>query len=225
MLVVKVGMSSEYNLVKKYIGQGVLLLSGQFTADQLDKAVPSTCTGIISTGLCGGLAKDVVVGQVIICDTLVTPGTGGAKYKPYTADVTWRKNLFAATRYWERHWWSSGAFNTANTIAQRDALCQATGCAVIDDETFAVAEFASRRGIAFQALRSISDGEADNLPDAVTDALNADGTTDIWAVIASVVKDPAEIPPLFHTAMEFKKSMDTLETALKQVGPYFRWYR
>jgi adenosylhomocysteine nucleosidase len=227
-LCVKVGMASEYNLVKRYIGPGVTLLSGSFTTDTLDKVVPKDCTGIISTGLCGGLAKEIAVGQIVICDKLITPPDGvpmKVGFTWYEGDARWREALYAATHGMLVDWWSNGAFNTANTEAERDALYTKTRCAVIDDETFAVAELAARRGIAFQAIRSVSDGEEDNLPPAVTAALNANGTTDIEAVIASVVTDPLQIPGLIKTAHEFFYSMNMLEQALKQVGPFLRWYK
>jgi adenosylhomocysteine nucleosidase len=220
-------MASEEKLVRRYIGPGVTLVSGVFTTDALDKVVPKDCTGIISTGLCGGLAADVAVGQIVICDKLVTPADTEyvRAHNWYEGDPRWREDLFAATHGMAVDWWSSGAFNTANDEAQRAALYTKTKCSVIDDETFAVAELAHRRGIAFQAMRSVSDGFEDNLPPAVIDALNANGTTNIEAVIASVVTDPLQIPSLIKTAHAFFLSMNTLEQSLKQVGKFFRWYK
>lgn len=102
--------------------------------------------------------------------------------------------LFASTRYYERPCYSSGQFNTANSIAQRNALFDKTGCWIIDDESFAVAEVAVKRGIA-----------------------------NIRAVIESIASDPLQIPALIHTAMEAKRSFDELETACIAAGPYFSW--
>ncbi|HEX4409648.1 MAG TPA: hypothetical protein VH206_12830 [Xanthobacteraceae bacterium] len=216
-LVIKTGMTVEQQIARKYAAEGILVLTGAFTPETLDQAVPQDCKAILSLGVCGGLADSALIGQAFICSTLVTPDG------EFEADVDWRRRLFGATRYYECHWWSSGNFNTANTVAERAALVKQTGCAVIDDETFAVAAVAKKRGIAFQALRTVSDGAEDNLPPAVVNALNPDGSDNLYSVIASVAQDPTQIPALIQTAIEAKKSFDELETACIQVGPNFQW--
>ena len=217
MLCIKTGMSVEESIAQRYAGPGIMILTGLQTVETLNKVVPPEVKAILSFGVCGGIAPSAQIGQAFICNTLVTPT------KSYQADVAWRKRLFAATRYYECHWYSSGDFNTANTIVQRAELFATTDCIVIDDETYAVAEFAEQRGIPFQALRTVSDGAQDDLPPAVVNALNINGTDNIWNVIASVASDPAQIPDLIKTAIEAKKSFDELETAAIQVGPQFQW--
>jgi hypothetical protein len=56
----------------------------------------------------------------------------------------------------------------------------------------------------------------------VADALNPDGTDDIEAVVASIVQDPAQIPALVATAIEFEKSLSYLVVAARQAGPHFQ---
>lgn len=216
-LVVKTGMQTELSIAKKYAASGTLVLTGEFTPATLDIAVPLDCTALISLGVCGGLAPEAQIGQAFIYDAVVTPdGT-------LTADVPWRKRIFAATKYYERHCWSSGQFNTANTIAQRADLYAKTGCAIIDDETYAVAMVAEKRGIPWIGLRTVSDGAEDNLPPAIINALNPDGSDNLWNVIASIAGDPAQVPSLMETAVNAKRSFDELETACIQVGPHFCW--
>ena len=210
-------MSSEYQVAKQYAAPGTLILTGLQTVGTLQTVVPTNCEAIISFGLCGGLSPQAQIGQAFICDTLVTPKGD------FQADVAWRKRLFAATKYYERHWWSSDAFNTANTVAEREQLLAQTGCWIIDDETYAVAQFAQARGIPFQALRTVSDGAEDNLPQAVIDALNPDGSDDLEAVLLSVIKDPIQIPDLLKTAEEYYKSLAELNTAAIAIGPQFQW--
>jgi adenosylhomocysteine nucleosidase len=217
MLVVKTGMQSEFNLVKQFAANGVMLLTGVQTTADLEKLVPQEAKAIISVGLCGGISPDAQVGQIFIADTLVTPNGN------FEADVAWRKRLFQATKAFERHWWSSGQFNTANTPEQRADLFKSSGCWVIDDETYAVAQFAKNRKIPFQAIRSVSDGTDSNLPPAVISALNTDGSINIWNVIASLCSNPFQIPALVQTALEARKSLSTLKTTLGQIGPNFSW--
>lgn len=223
-LVVKTGMQTELSIAKKYAASGTLVLTGEFTPATLDIAVPLDCTALISLGVCGGLAPEAQIGQAFIYDAVVTPdGT-------LTADVSWRKRIFAATKYYERHCWSSGQFNTANTIAQRADLYAKTNCAIIDDETYAVAMVAQKRGIPWIGLRTVSDGAEDNLPPACLDALNPDGSDNFWEVAKSVFTEPIDpttdnpqVVELLRTYLEAKKSFDELETACLQVGPHFCW--
>lgn len=217
-IAVKCGMSAEANIARHHAGSNATILFGEQgdTVEALEANVPRDVQGIISFGLCGGLSPLTHVGQAFICSTLVTPDD------TYRADMPWRKRLFAATRYFERHWWSTKVFNTANTLDQRKALYEKTGCWIDDDETWAVAEFAKRRGIPFQALRVVSDGGRENLPPAVTDALNMDGTFNIGAVAKSIILDPWQIGSLVGTAHDFFESLQQLATAALAVGPDFQ---
>jgi len=223
-LCVKTGMSSEYAVAKKFAAADVVVLTGTQTVADLQQNVPQDCAAIISFGLCGGLAPQrsapapmAQIGQAFIYDRVVTPNG------PIFADAAWRKCLFAATKYYECPCWSSGQFNTANSVAQRQQLFAQTSCWAIDDETRAVAEFAQARKIAWIGLRVVSDGAEDNLPPAVINALNPDGTDNLQAVIASVIADPAQLPALVKTAQEFELSLAELRTAAQSVGPMFQW--
>lgn len=216
-LVVKTGMVTEFNIAKKYAAAGTSVLTGEYTPETLDAALPHDCTALISVGVCGGLSPEAKIGQAFIYDRVVTPSG------PIVADALWRHRLFTATRYYERGCWSSGEFNTANTIAQRASLFAETGCAIIDDETYAVAIVAQKRGIAWIGLRTVSDGAEDNLPPAIINALNPDGSDNLWNIIASIAGDPAQVPSLIETAINAKRSFDELATACIQVGPHFCW--
>jgi len=216
-LVIKTGMTVEQSIAQNYAAPGTLVLTGEFTPETLDAALPKDCEAILSVGVCGGLSPEAQIGQAFIYYTVVTPDGN------FLCDVSWRKRLFAATKYYERHCYSSGQFNTANTIEERAALFAGTGCWIIDDETYAVAMVAQKRGISFGGLRTVSDGSEDNLPPAVVNALNPDGSDDLEAVIASVVEDPLQIPSLLQTAMEAQKSFNELRTACIAVGPTFQW--
>ncbi len=219
-LCIKTGMVVEQQIARKYAAPGTLVLTGKHTADDLQRVVPHDCRAIISLGVCGGLAPAARIGQAFIYDRIVT---GLGNEETYLCDPFWRKRLFEATRYYECRCWSTGEFNTANDEVHRAQLYEETGCWVIDDESYAVATFAVRRGISFIGLRTVSDGVEDDLPPAVIDALNPNGTTNLRAVIESIVEDPLQIPDLIKTALEAKKSFDELETACIAVGADFQW--
>jgi len=232
MICIKTGMASEEAIAKTYAPKDAIVLSGVLDHAKL---LPMECKGIISFGLCGGLAPDAQIGQAFIYDTIQVPAIYGAIRTPASdialpCDDEWRKNLFALTRYYECKCWSSGDFNTANTIAQRAKLYRTTGCEVIDDESFAVAEFALRRGMKFIGLRVVSDGAEDNLPPAVMNALHSDGSANIWAVIESLFTEPIDpltkqlqIGELFKTIGEYEKSIAELRTAAIAISKSKDW--
>lgn len=215
-LCVKTGMISEQQIAQEFF-PGAIVLTGVQRVPDLENAVPQSCEAIISFGLCGGLSPSAQIGQAFIYDKIVTPG------ETFFCDAEWRRRLFEATKYYERGCWSDGQFNTANSIAQREQLFSSTGCWAIDDESYAVAYFASIRKIPFMGLRVVSDGAEDNLPPAVLNALNPDGSDDIQAVISSIISDPEQIPALIKTANEFNLSVAELRTAAIQVGPCCQW--
>lgn len=226
MLVIKTGMASEFSIVKKYAAPHVLVLTGVMTVDDLRKAVPANATAIMSCGMCGGLAPDIKVGDIVLASQMVMPGKNG--FESYQADPVWNGKLWDVLGRTPIvvPWWSSGEWNTANTKAQRDLLFHQTGCHVIDDESYAVAQFAAERKISFTALRTASDaavGPTANLPPAVIDALNSSGSVDIPAVIYSVVKDPWQIPALVDTAIAYAKCKEVLEQVCRKVSPDFGW--
>lgn len=214
-LCIKTGMACEYKIAKQYAARDVLVLTGQQTVTDLHARVGDSCTGIISFGLCGGLAFGAHIGQIFLANTVVTPNGS------FAADPDWTHRLFSVTHAYERHYWSSGEWNTANSIEQRVALQEKTGCWVIDDESYAVAQFAKERKIPFAVMRSVSDGAEDNLPPAVVDAINTDGSTNLLNVLKSVTTNPFQLPALWKTAQEAFKSLDALRMAAAWAGPQF----
>lgn len=217
-LVIKTGMTVERDIALRYAAPGTVVLTGKMTASQLEAALPSDCEAILSFGVCGGLSPKARVGQTFIHSYVVSAdGTRGC-------DVLWRRRLFAATHHLERHAWSSALIGGATTAEERADLFNKTGCWVDDDESCVIALVANNRGIAFGGLRAVSDGAEDNLPPAVINALNPDGSDDLEAVFSSVVTDPLQIPALIKTALEAQRAYCALKAACIAVGPDFQWY-
>lgn len=216
MLTIKTGMADETKIAKAHCAPDVLVLSGIQTVESLDKLVPKECTGIISFGLCGGLAPEPRIGQIFLGDVLITPEGN------FYPDYKWGTRFLAKTGATESHWYSSGQFNEGDTPDQRIALFKRTGAAVIDDESFHVAKFAKARGIPFQMLRSVSDVANDNVPPAARNALNSDGSTNVMAVLESVLGDLSQIPELIRLGQQYYKSLGTLTSAAIQIGPEFQ---
>ena len=218
MLTAKTGMPPEQRIAKFYADPGVLVLTGPQTVADLEKIVPHECTGIISLGVAGGLSPSTKVGEVY----LATSVEGDDKVR-YFSDHAWLLRLHQVTGAAGVPWYSTPVMNLADTVAQREAVFAKTACAVTDNESISVAQFAKARGIAFAAMRSLSDGGHTNLPPAVIDALNANGSTNLVNVVKDVAENPLQIPGLLKTAAAFALSLDTLERACQKAGPNFQW--
>ena len=212
-LVIKTGMQSEADVATAHAAPDVLVLTGVQTTEDLQRAVPPTCTAILSFGLCGGLRPvRPVVGQTLIASHL--SGPQGDIYAP---DPAWNHRLFTATHAYTQPWYSNGAYNTANTPAQRAALYAQTAAWCVDDESLAVARFAKAFGIPFAILRTVSDQWDEDVSITAT-MLTASGGINIWSVIKGAVSDPAA---LIRIGREYALSIGELGVTAVEVGPNF----
>lgn len=209
-LCVKTGMANEATIARWYFtAPGTLVLQGVYSAEQLGAAVPASCTGIASFGMCGGLRSRLpIVGQTLIAWPLITPA---GNFQP---DEAWTRRLFSATRAYCQPYFSSGEFNTADTPAQRAALFARYGAWAIDDESFAVAGFAAARKIPFVVMRNVSDAWDDNVS-ITSNTLTRGGDVDPLAVIEDLVEDPAGMAKI---GAHYLTSNAELRTAAAMAG-------
>jgi nucleoside phosphorylase len=209
-------MADEMRIAKAIAGPDVLVLSGVMTASDLQKAVPLTCRAILNSGLCGGLAPGINVGDIVIATKLYP--------SERVMDAAWSARLCKATGGKLVPWFATDQWNLANTPAQRAALFAGPGRPeVIDDEFAAVAEFAEERKIACASMRSVSDAWDDTVPPVATVALRQNGTFNFQAVWDSVDHDPKQLPTVLRMMEYYGKSLGTLHTAATQVGAMFQW--
>ena len=69
------------------------------------------------------------------------------------------------------------------------------------------------------AVRVITDPAMRALPQAAIAAMRANGTTDIVAMIRSVMKRPRELPALARTALDAWSARCTLQRGRKMLAP------
>jgi adenosylhomocysteine nucleosidase len=219
-LVIKTGMTQEFKVAKRFAAPDVMLLSGVMTVADLDVHIPADCKAILSFGLNGGLGSYIQVGELTIARELATPE--GKVLKP---DDQWGARLASTMRDYIKvvRYYSSGEFNTADTPSERAQLYIKYQAEVVDDETYAVAEFAAKRGIPWQALRSCSDDANDTIPPAARNALNSDGTDNLIRVLTSICRNPLQVPAMLKIAHNFGKSLNSLKFAAAHSGANFQW--
>jgi hypothetical protein len=69
------------------------------------------------------------------------------------------------------------------------------------------------------AIRVIADPAHRGLPEAALTAIRADGTTDVAAVLRSVMRKPRQLPALVRTALDARAARATLLRGRRLLGP------
>jgi len=156
---------------------------------------PQGCCGIVSFGVAGGLAPDLrpgtcVVGSAVLSDALSIP-----------TDGDWSQKLLQALPQAVHGPILGVAAPVARPEAKR-ALYATTGAIAVDMESHVVARTSAEYGLPMVAVRVITDPALRALPQSAIAAIRANGTTDIPALIRSVLKRPSELPALMRTALD-----------------------
>jgi nucleoside phosphorylase len=141
---------------------------------------------VLVVGIAGGMGPSRV-GDVVYPEVVVDKATG-AEYVPSPlSDVPARGRLV-----------THDDFDMSDD--ERDALV-ADGFIAVDMETAAVAGVCERRGVAWSAVRSISD-LVGVTPGDVIGLANADGTPNVGASIRYLVTKPWRIPRLVRLGLD-----------------------
>lgn len=214
-------MTIEANTAKLCASWDTLILSGQMTVADFERMVPSTVTGILSFGMCGGLAPGLPVGGVVLCSELITD------QGIYYPDLIWNNKLSQTLDIAPSIYYSTGQFNLADTPAQRAALYQKYNAVAIDDESGPMAEFAGSRKIPFAVLRVVSDAWDDTVPLAARNALNPDGSSNVGSIISWLEAHPdqaaGQVWDLAGIALDYNNAANVLLRVGRQVGQFFQF--
>ncbi|HQT80308.1 MAG TPA: hypothetical protein PLD10_24990 [Rhodopila sp.] len=147
--------------------------------------------GLISFGLAGGLDPALRPGTIIIPAAVLADGARCA------ADPTLSRRFGVTTP----HLLLAGSAVVSGK-AEKAALHHATGAHAVDLESGAVAQVAAQRGVPFAVIRAICDPAERTLPPAALVALDAKGGVGPLRVLASVLRQPSQIPDLLRLARD-----------------------
>ena len=89
----------------------------------------------------------------------------------------------------------------------------------VDMESHVVAKAGAERGLPVAAIRVITDPAMRALPEAALMAMRPNGTTDIAALLRSVMRRPRQMPALFRTALDARAARATLMRGRQLLGP------
>jgi adenosylhomocysteine nucleosidase len=161
---------------------------------------------LISFGLAGGLAPSLAPGAILIppsvidgenvfmCDAALAEILGGATQNPMLAG----QDIIALA-------------------AEKSRLFQVTKADAIDLESGAVARVALANNIPFAVLRAVADPADRNLPPAALNALNAAGKINFFAILASILANPGQIPALIQVGRDAAQARTALLKQLQQI--------
>ncbi|HYZ48765.1 MAG TPA: phosphorylase [Sphingomonas sp.] len=92
-----------------------------------------------------------------------------------------------------------GADKPVATGAEKRALRAASGAVAVDMESHVAERIARARGLPFGVIRVISDSADETLPPAAILGMAADGSVALRRVLASLARQPGQLPALIRT--------------------------
>jgi hopanoid-associated phosphorylase len=172
------------------------------------------CPGIISFGVAGGLAPQLRPGTCVIGSAILS----GSNRIP--TNKMWSQKLLQTFPDAV----SGMLLGVSAPICDpRDkrALHVNTGAIAVDMESHVVATVGAAHGLPVVAMRVITDPAERALPASAVAAMRPNGTSNIVAMIRSVLMRPREIPALFQTALDALAARATLVRGRHLLGPVF----
>jgi hopanoid-associated phosphorylase len=209
-----VGLAFEARIAA---GPGVLVICrGRETADLLRLAIGAGCRSIISFGVAGGLAPDLLPGDCIVASAIIDyPAV-----RP--TDPLWSRKL-AEMIPDARHGPIMGVNSVVSNPADKCKLHAFTRAVAVDMESHLVARLADAHGLAFAAVRVIVDPAHRAVPPAALLAMAPGGSTDVSAMVREVLARPSQVSPLMRLAADAIAARAALVRLRRVLGPSFRW--
>jgi hopanoid-associated phosphorylase len=209
-LLVACGLTREAKIIR---GIGVIPVAGGGDPQRLEDLLEDSITtlgpfsGIVSSGIAGALDPALTPGDVVIGTLVPSPAILGEGRGNTLVEALARLLPDA------RRGTIIGSDTIAATVEQKHALYTATGALAVDMESHVAAQVAARHDLPFAVLRTISDGAGDVLPPAALVGMTPDGGMALGAVLASLARQPAQLPALLRTGRDAGKAFKALERA------------
>jgi hopanoid-associated phosphorylase len=207
-----VGLAFEARIAA---GPGVLVVCrGRDMSDLLEPAIRAGCRGIISFGVAGGLAPDLIPGDCVVASAIIDyPAV-----RP--TDPLWSRRL-AEMIPDARHGPIMGVNAVVSNPADKRKLHAFTHAVAVDMESHLVARLADAHGLAFAAVRVIIDPAHRAVPPAALLAMAPGGSTDVSAMLWEILARPSQVSPLMRLAADAIAARAALVRLRRALGPSF----
>lgn len=162
----------------------------------LDRCRPAA---LVSVGLCGGLAPQLRIGNILMADRIIDVDRGGQF--PASLATASRGHSVGAVASTDR---------VASTVSDKRSLRE-TGADVVEMEAAAVARIASKQGIPFYCIKSVSDTATDDLILDFNHLRDKAGRFSRPRIIAAALKRPLRrIPALLKLDRHTRAAAESL---------------
>jgi hopanoid-associated phosphorylase len=209
-----VGLAFEARIAA---GPGVLVVCrGHETLDVVRLAIGAGCRSIISFGVAGGLAPELLPGDCVVASAIIDyPAV-----RP--TDPLWSRKL-AEMIPDARHGPIIGVNSVISDPADKRKLHAFTRAVAVDMESHLVARLADALGLAFAAVRVIIDPAHRVVPPAALLAMAPGGSTDVSAMLREILARPSQVSPLMRLAADAIAARAALVRLRRVLGPSFSW--
>lgn len=181
-----------------------------------EAALKDGATALLSFGIAGALAPHLVAGTLLLPHIIIAED--GARRR---VDETWRARVAAMLQAAGAHAEAGdmlGASEPAASPSRKAELFRQTGAIAVDLESHLVARVAADAKRPFLVLRAVADPASRALPPAAVNGLDEQGAPALGRVLASVLRQPGQIPALLRLAGDTRQALFALGWALK-AGP------
>lgn len=204
---------------------GVGRAAGEAAQQVIDALRPRL---VLSVGTAGGLDQELSTGDIVICRRLhAWMGGRGDESETVEGDsdllsVAQMAGVKAGLVL------RTGSSVTADHVAwgadEKRRLHEWMGHDIVEMESFWVGRVAVRLGVPFLAVRVVSDGHAEAIPQ-VPDLINADGTVNREALLAYARDHPQSVPLLTESYNRGLRALGRLRTFLDAFLPAIQGVR
>ena len=215
VVIALVGLAFEARIAA---GPDVLVISrgGECrAAELLPLAVRNGCRSIISFGVAGGLAPDLLPGDCVVASSIIDYPT----LRP--TDPLWSAKLLAMIPE-ARHGPIVGVNSVVSDPADKQKLHELTGAVAVDMESHLVAWLAASHGLSFASVRVVIDPADRAVPPAALLAMAPGGGTDVSSMLWEILARPSQLAALMRIAADAYVARTALIRLRRAVGPDFR---
>jgi adenosylhomocysteine nucleosidase len=209
-----VGMPFEARIAA---GPGVVVFSRESRPEMIaavEDAARHGYRGIVSFGVAGGLASSLRPGDWVVASSVVDSQTSNV------TDRAWSNKLLSVIQG-ARYAPIVGVDDPIAHPTIKRELHRTTGAAAVDMESHVVARLAAEHNLAFAAVRVIVDPAERAIPPAALVGMNADGRTNVPAILRELIARPTQLTRLARIALDAFVARSEMQRVRQLLGPHF----
>lgn len=191
-------------------GPGVTVVAGGGDGARLEReleAAVADATMVLSCGLAGALAPGLKAGDLVLGERFPGESRG-------TDVVEMLREQLAGAHIGS----IIGSDTIVASVAEKQALYAETNALAVDMESHIAAHVAARHGLPFAIVRAISDTADHTLPPAALVGMRPDGSMALGAVLASLARNPGQLPALIRTGSDAGRAFAALRRVRDVLG-------